>query len=829
MSFVSMTTVLQDLRYACRAFLRAPGFTLAAVLSLAIGIGANTAIFSVVDALLLRPLPYKDSDRLVILWNRSPGLNITQDWFSTAQYFDVRNGQRSFEDVAIAIGGVDNVTGGAEPERIGTIHVSSNLLPMLGVHAVRGRLFTPQEDSPGAAPTAVLGYGTWMRRFGGDQGVVGRSIVVNGKSYQIVGILPQSFSLPREVMPTLNGAEDAEVLLPLPLSADAISARNREDYNIVAKLKPGSSVEQAQAEMNTLTARLRRDHPELYPPNGGLTFSVVPLDEQVVGDVRRTLLILAGAVGCVLLIACANVANLLLSRALARRKEIAVRAALGANRARLVRQLLTESLVLALGGGAFGVLLAIAATTLVHLLGTKQVPRIHDIAVNGQVLLFTLGLSVVSGILFGLAPAMRLTGRNVHENLQDASRGSAGAYSLWGGRNRLRRLLVAAELGLSVVLLVMAGLLVRSFVKIERVFPGFNSNNLLTLELKMSGRRYDGNNLLVHQTYQQLWQRLERLPGVSASGGVTSLPMSQMYAWGPIVVEGRPLLPGESFINADQRAVGGDYFQAMQIPLLKGRFFDESDTPDKPRVAIVDEFMARELWPGENPLGKRIKPAGVDASNAPWLTVVGVVGRIKQDSLDSNPRIAFYISHSQYPARAMNVVLRSTTTPETMTAAVKKEIRGVDPDLPVFNVRTMTQRMDESLARRRFTMVLFGAFAGLALALATVGIYGVVAYLVSRGTREIGIRIALGARPQDILLLVLGHGFTMALAGAAAGLVAGIALARLLASLLYGVSATDAVTFTSVPLVLIAIAIAASYIPARRASRVDPMISLRSE
>ncbi|HEY6273536.1 MAG TPA: ABC transporter permease [Terriglobales bacterium] len=827
-----MRPLFQDFRYACRAFQRAPAFTLAAVVSLAIGIGANTAIFSVVQALLLRALPYKDSDRLVILWNRSPGLNIAQDWFSTAQYFDIKNGQRSFEDIAIAIGGVENVTGEAEPERIGTIHVSSNLLPMLGARAGIGRLFTSEEDAPGAAPTAILGYGTWIRRYGGDPRVIGRPVTVNGKIYQIVGVLPQSFSLPRAVMPTLNGAEDADVLLPLPLRSDAISARNREDYNIVGKLKPGATVQQAQAEMNTITARLRRDHPDLYPPNGGLTFGVVPLQEQVVGDVRRLLLILLGSVGCVLLIACANVANLLLSRALARQREIAVRAALGASRGRLVRQLLTESVVLALGGGVLGVFLAMGAIGLIHLLGAKQVPRVHEISVNGEVLMFMLVLSVLSGTLFGLAPALRLARRDVHDNLQDAARGSAGANSVWGARNNLRKALVVAELGLSVVLLVAAGLLVRSFMKLERVFPGFNASNLLTLELKMSGRRYDGHNPLlspVHQTYRQLWGRLEHLPGVSAAGGVTSLPMSQMFAWGPIVVEGRLPQPGESFINADQRVVGGDYFQAMQIPLIKGRLFDETDTPDKPPVAIVDDFMARQLWPDQNPLGKRIKPAGVDRGDGPWLTVIGVVGRIKQDSLDSDSRIAFYISHSQYPAPTMIVVLRSGPAPELLTHAVKQAIKGLDPDLPLYNVSTMAQRVSESLARRRFTMVLLGAFAMLALVLATVGIYGVIAYLVSQGTREIGIRMALGAGPQDILRLVLGQGLAMALTGAALGLAGAFLFARFLQSLLYGISATDALTFIAIPLLLILIACAASYFPARRAARVDPMISLRSE
>ncbi|HLW53081.1 MAG TPA: ABC transporter permease [Candidatus Angelobacter sp.] len=821
-----MAALIQDLRYACRSFLKIPGFTLAAVLSLAIGIGANSSVFSVVNALLMHALPYKDADRLVILWNRSPGLNITQDWFSTAQYFDIRNGQRSFADVAIAIGGVETLTGGGEPERIGAIHVSSNLLSMLGARAEYGRVFTAEEDRPGAAPIALLGHGTWMRRFGGDAKAIGKQVAINGKAYQIAGVMPSAFSLPREVMPTLNGAEDAEVLLPLPLAADAASARNHEDYNLMARLKPGATVQQAQAELDTLTARLRHDFPDLYPPNGGLTFGVVPLQEQVVGDVRRILMIMLAAVGCVLLIACANVANLLLSRALSRSREISIRAALGASRSRLIRQLLTESVLLAVCGAALGVGLALVGNRVIHLLGTKLVPRLHDIAINGEVLTFTLILAVACGVLFGLAPALRLAGGNVQQNLQDGTRGSSAGSTVWGGNN-LRRLLVIAELALSVVLLISAGLLIRSFVRLQNVFPGFNPRDLLTVELKMSGRRYEGDGSEVREAYRRLWERLEQLPGVTASGGITSLPLSEMYAWGPIIVEGRPL-PGETFLNADQRVAGGDYFQAMQIPLISGRFFNQQDTPDKPRVAIVDEAMARQLWPDQNPLGKRIKPAGVDAKG-PWMTVVGVVGRIKQDTLDSDPRIALYLSHTQYPARTMNLVVRSSVAPQALMAEVRGVIHELDPDLPLYNVRTMGQRVDDSMARRRFTMLVLGIFAAVALALATTGIYGVIAYLVSQGTREIGIRLALGATRMNILRLIIRQALSLALAGVVLGVAGAFLFARAVRSLLYGVSATDAVTFSAVPTLLVVVAIAACYVPARRAAQVDPMISLRCE
>ena len=817
----------EDARYALRTFARSPGFTLAALLSVAIGIGANTSIFSVANALLLRPLPYPDASRLVILWNRSPGLNITQDWFSTAQYFDIKTGHGGFEQVAIAIGGPFNLTGDGEPERVAAIRVSSNLLPMFGARAALGRLFVSEEDAPGRAPTAVLSYGMWARRYGSDPRMIGKSITLNGQSYQVAGVLPQSFSLPLEVLPILGGTEQAEVILPLPLAPAAASIRTREDYNIVARLKPGITLERAQAEMDAITARLRREHPDVYPPNGGLTFGIVPLLEQVVGDIRRTLWILLGAVGFVLLIACANVANLLLSRAVGRQQEIAVRTALGASSARIVRQLLTESVLLSLGGGVLGILLATWSIRAIHVLGTQSVPRLQDVVIDGRVLLFTLALSILSGVVFGLAPALRVSHLDLHATLKDASRGSAGTSAMWGRGNNVRRLLVISELALSVVLLIGAGLLIRSFARLQTVAPGFNPRNVLTLGLTMTGRKYNDAPTVLN-TYRQLWERLERLPGVSAAGAIQALPLGALWAWGPITVEGRAPRAGENFLNCDLRVVGGHYFQAMEIPLLRGRFFNDQDTATNPRVIIVDDFMARELWPNQDAIDKRVHSGGQE-SKSPWQTVVGVVGRVKQYSLDSDSRIAMYIPHTQNPSRALTVVLRSASDRAALTATVKKEIREMDPDLPVYAVRTMTDRVDESLARRRFVMSLLGVFAGVALVLAAVGIYGVMAYLVNQGTRELGIRIALGATERGILAMVVRQGMILALTGVAAGLAGAIALTRFLRSLLFGVDATDPLTFAGIALLLAAIALLASYIPARRAARIDPIISLRCE
>jgi predicted permease len=823
-----MSILLHDVRHALRALAAAPAFTVTAILSLAIGIGANTAIFSIVDGLLLRPLPYKDAGRLVILWNRSPGLNITEDWFSTAQYFDIKNGHHGFEQVAIAIGGNYNLTGSGEPERVGTIRVSSSLLSMLGQRAALGRLFVPDEDLPGRTATAVLSYGTWARRFGSDPAILGKKIMLNGVAYEIVGVMPRSFSLPREVMPTLDGAEQAEILLPLPLAANAAQNRDHEDYNILGKLKPGVSVEQAQAEMDTITARLRHEFPEVYPPNGGLTFGIVPLLEQVVGNVRRTLYLLLGAVGFVLLIACVNLANLQLSRAVARQKEIAVRTALGATRARIVCQLLTESVLLAFAGGALGIAVAFLALHWVRLLGPQSVPRVNDVGIGLAALAFTFVVCVLSAILFGLAPALRASRLDVQTALQDTSRTSAGVSAIWGRGNNLRRSLVIAEIALCAMLLIGAGLLLRSFVRVRDVNPGFNPRNVLTLELTMTGERYK-DKVAVLAAYHELWQRLESLPGVTSAGAVTSLPLSQMFAWGPITVEGRVPPPGEKFINADTRMVSGHYFPVMEIPLREGRFFNDDDVADKPRVAIVDDYMAQQLWPEQNAVGKRFHIGGINETSSPWITVVGVVGRVKQYTLDSDSRIAFYLPQTQYVTRAMNVVMRGSNDPVALAGAVKQQIRELNPDLPLYNVIPMQERFDKSLAHRRFTMLVLGTFAAISLGLAVIGIYGLIAYLVGQGSREVGIRLALGASPANIMTLIVRGGMTLAFWGVGIGIGGALVVSRLMRSLLFGVGATDVVTFVAVPTLLACIAFLASYIPARRASRIDPSTSLRCE
>ena len=804
-----------------------PGVTLAAVLSLALGIGANTAIFSVASPLLLRPLPYAEPDGLAILWNRSPGLGIVEDWFSTAQYFDVR-ASGTFADVALAIGANDNLIVDGQPERIGTIRVSSNLLPMLGVRPLLGRLFTADDDRAGVAGTALLGHGTWRRRFGSDPAAVGRAILVNGVSFRIVGVLPDRFTLPRDVLPTLGGVEQAELVLPLPLDAEAPRIRTREDYNILARLKPGLTIAEAQARMDALTARLRREHPGVYPPNGGLTFSVVPLHEQVAGDVRRPLGILLGAVGVVLLIACANVAHLLLARALGRRREMAVRAAIGASRGRLVRQLLVESLLLAAAGGLAGIAVAAAGVRAIHALGAGTVPRLEAVGLDPGVLAFTALITLVAGVLSGLAPAWRSSRLDLTRHLKTDGRGASGTGSLWRRGHGLRRLLVAGEIALAVVLLVGAALVVRSVARLASVPPGFDPADTLTFELTMQGRRYE-KAISGHLAYRDLWQRIEALPGVTAAGAVSALPLSQHFAWGPLTVEGRTRAPGEAFLNADMRFVEGRYFEAMRIPLVDGRLFTASDVRPGPLVALVDTHMAAQLWPGQTAVGKRIQLGFGDDPKAPWITIVGVVGRVKQYALDGDSRIALYLAHAQFPVRAMSVVIRSDAEPVALTAAVRQALQAVDPNLPLFRVSTMDARVGESLARRRFLMVLLTLFAGAACSLAMVGCSGVLACLVSQGTRDLAIRMALGATRRDVVRLVVGHGLAIAGAGIVAGLAAAALASRVLDSLLFEVRARDPWTFAAVAAGTATVAALASLTPAWRATRIDPVRALAAD
>jgi predicted permease len=698
---------------------------------------------------------------------------------------------------------------------------------MLGARPLRGQLFVPEDDVPGRAGTAVLSHGFWTRRFGGDAGVVGTSIILNGQSYQVAGVLPETFRLPREVMPTLGVAEDGEIFLPLPLPPAAPTTRTREDYNIIGKLKAGVGVQQAQAEMDALTARLRRDHPDFYPPHGGLTFSIVPLLDQVVGNVRRTVMVLLAAVAFVLLIACANVANLLLSRAMARQRELAIRSALGATRGQIVRQLLNEALALSVSGALVGVLLAWAGIRWLQALRPANVPRLDDIAIDLPVLLFTAGVSAAAGILAGVVPAIGMRRLDLQRTLAAAGRGSAASGTMWGRGGRLRRVLVVAELTFAVVLLVGAGLLIRTVGNLQRVSPGFTPAGVLTLELTMTGQKY-ANGPLVAGAYRDLWERLSHVTGVEAAGGITSLPLSGHMAWGPITVEGRVPPPGENFINADQRIAAGRYFDAMGIPLVRGRLFNETDTAEAPRVVVVDEFMAQELWPGADPLGKRIR-FGDLKSTAPWQTVVGVVGRVKHYGLDTSGRIAVYMPHTQATSRALYVTVRTNGEPETVAAAVRQQVRELDPNLPIYRMRSMDVLVDASISTQRFAMRILGVFALIALVLAAIGIHAVMAHVVSQGTREIGIRLALGATGREIVGLVLRHGLTMAVIGIAVGFAGAAGLTRLMRSLIFGVEPVDTATYAAVGVLLGVIAIIATLLPALRASRVDPVVSLRQE
>jgi predicted permease len=816
-----METLRQDLSYGFRTLCKSPGFTAVAVLSLAIGIGANSAIFSVINALLLRPLPYQDADRLAILWQRSPGLNVAQDWFSPGQCLDVKAENQVFEQVAVTIGASFNLTGQGGPEHVDGARVTSSLFPLLGAKAALGRVLLPEEDSPGKPATVILSHGFWRRLFGGDPQVIGKTLVLSGSSFEIVGVMQPGFSLTKEVMLTVNAIERADVLLPLPMSEGARTNRGNEDFNIFAKLKPGVSLAQAQADMDVIAGRMKQRYPENYPAHGRLTISVVPLLKQVVGEIDLALYVLLATVGFVLLIACANVANLLLARATVRQKEIAIRAAVGASRARIARQLLTESALLALTGGMLGMVIALGAVEALRAFGPENIPRLNEIGVDGRVVAFTFFISMLTGIVFGLAPALRASRVDLNETLKEGGRGADRGH----GRHMTRKLLVVFEVALSLIVLICAGLLIRSYRRVVNAHPGFDSRNVHAMRLSLPGARYSTPESIVG-FFRQVGERLERTPGVESVGTSYSLPMSAVaFAWEPITIEGYVPPTAQDTIISNVRIINPGYFDVMRIPLKLGRYFTGKDIKGAQETVIVNEALAQRFWPNEYPIGKRLQRG----ESGPWRTVVGVISDTKEYSAEKEPPIAVYYPAEQVIARNMYLVIRTTSDPVPMTAAIVKEIQAVDPEMPVYDVGSMDQRLYGSLARQRFSMFLLGVFALIALILAAIGVYGVMAYSVSQRTQEIGVRIALGARPDAILRLVIRQALILAALGIAIGLIGAFALTRVMSGLLFGVSATDLLTFVITSLLLGSIALMASYIPARRAAKVDPIAALQQE
>jgi putative ABC transport system permease protein len=809
-----MTTLLQDLRYGIRMLLKSPGFTTVAVLALTLGIGADSAIFSVVNAVLLRPLPYPDSERLVVLRERSPQL----EGMSVAypNFIDWREQNGAFENIGVFRRQSFNLTGNGEPERLVGSQVSADVFATLRVNAARGRVFTNDEDKPGATPVVVLSHGLWQRRFGGDPNILDQTLTLDGRSFTVIGIMTSDFIFPFRA---------TELWTPVGQASKDPGWENRGNHpglTGIARLKTGVTLAQARDDMDRVAVNLERQYPD---ENAGNRVTIISALENAVrgssaGErIRPALLVLLGAVGFVLLIACANVANLLLARATTRQKEFAIRTALGASRSRIVRQLLTESILLSVAGGGLGLLLARWGVKLIIAVSPNSIPRSREINLDGRVLAFTIGVSVLTGIIFGLVPALQSSKPDLNETLKDAGRGSTGS------RHLFRSGLVVSEVALTLVLLIGAGLMIRSFYHLQQVDPGFNDDHLLTFNISLPPKKYPEEAQKIN-FYEQLAEKIRALPGVQTVGVSSGLPLGNNGWQTSFRVEGQPEPePGHTPLT-EACVATPDYFQAMGITLLTGRNFTEQDVKDAPHVTLIDEEFARRYWPGEVAVGKNIK----NGRNDPPITVIGIVRRVKMDGLneDSN-RVQSYYPFRQLPNGGMTVVVKTASDPMGIVSAARQQVLEIDPDQPVYSVNTMEQLRADSIAPDRLTLMLLGSFAAVALILAGVGIYGVMAYSVTQRTHEIGIRMALGARQGDVLGMVIRQGMKLAVVGVAIGLGGAWLATRLMSSLLFGVSATDPVTFAVISVILTGVALGACFVPARRATKVDPMIALRYE
>ena len=810
---------LHDIRYAFRMLLKRPGFTVIVVLTLALGIGANTTIFSAIDAVLLNPLPYKDPERLVVIWETNKQLG-PEMWdrneAAIGNFLDWRSNNKSFDQLGALFDTSMNLTGVGEPQRIRSFVVTTNFFQVLGVQPMLGRSFLPESETPGSPFTAIISHELWHRQFGSDPNLIGKSLTLNAHQVEVIGVMPPGFALQFPI--------NMQVDMWVPFVIDAADPDYHDRGNnflyTVGRLKQGVSQEQAQTEMNLIASQLQQQYPATNAEKG---VRVVALQKQIVGNVESYLYILFAAVGFLLLIACANVAGLLLARVTARHKEVAIRIAVGASRWRLVRQLLTESMILSILSGLLGLLLAYGGVKLLLALTPSDVPRLHEIGLHVPVFLWTLAISVATGVLFGLAPAIQASKPDLNTALKESSGRNPGSFQGSG----LRNLLVVSEVAVALLLLVGAGLMTKSFSRLQRVDPGFDATNVVSMNLALPTSKYRQQQVNIF--YDQLLERVKNLPGVKSVAGVDFLPLGSGNASSRFVIEGAPVVPLADRPYAGIRLITPDYFQTMSIPQLKGRSFTDQDRENTPNVIIVNEALASHYWPNQDVVGKRLAISQEESGPPVWREIVGVVGNVRHKALETEVMPEAYFPYKQSPGNYMSLVVRTASDPASMVPAIRSQVLSIDKDQPVSDVMTMEQRVAKSVAAKRFVMFLLGAFSILALGLAAVGIYGVMAYLVTQRTQEIGVRMALGAQKRDVLRLVVGKGMVLAIIGTAIGLVASLALTRLMRSLLFEVTPTDGLTFVIVSVVLLTVALLACYIPARRATKVDPLVALRYE